>query len=112
MSMYLSYASPLAEITTRADLVSPEERMEALNHRRPSTNDSHTIYHFGADGVVDYCYVFHQSFRQHGFILEYFLRPDTSLDCRMTNPDGSSRLIQGLDAGTWMRTQRADLLMT
>lgn len=108
MSMCPAYATPLAGIVTRADRVSPQQRMQARASRRFSRNDSHTIYHYNQDGIADYCYTFHQSFHGHGSITETILM-DNSLCRRVTYENGTVRVQGGLDASRWVKSQRRDL---
>lgn len=111
MSMYLSYATPLHGVVTRADRVSAHQREAARQTRRMSRNDSHTIRHFNAEGVVDYCVSVHQSFHGHGYITEIILHNDM-LTRRTTYEDGTVQVEGGLDAARWKQTQRKDLLIT
>ena len=78
--------------------------------RRPSTNDSHTIRHFNQDGIVDYCFIMHESFHGHGYIEEFILNGDT-LSRRVSHENGIVHVKGGMDATCWKQTQRLDLLL-
>lgn len=110
MSMCLNYASPLFGQVTMGDTVSPQQRANARATRRLSRNDSHTIRHFNAEGIVDYCYSMHQSFHGHGHIIETMLTGNT-LVRRVCYADGSVHVEGGIDADRWKKTQRVELLM-
>lgn len=81
------------------------------NMRRPSTNDSHTIRHFNQDGIVDYCYVMHESWHGHGYIEEFILTAH-GLIHRLTHEHGGVSVRNIPDVTAWIRSQRMELLMT
>lgn len=78
--------------------------------RKPSTNDSHTIRHFNWEGIVDYCYVMHESYHGHGYIEEFILTPK-GLTHRITHERGNVSVRHIPDTSAWFRSQRMELLM-
>lgn len=78
--------------------------------RRPSTNDSHTIRHFNQDGIVDYCFVMHESYHGHGYIEEFILTAH-GLIHRLTHERGAVSVRSIPDVTGWIRSQRMELLM-
>lgn len=103
-----SYVSPLLGVTTRQDRITTQRREELHSSRPVSSNDSHTIYHYNPFGIVDYCYIRHQSFHGHGYITEFMLNGDCL--CKRTTHDNGAVVHQGgLDADCWKRNQRIGL---
>lgn len=106
--MQLAYTSVGPSAAARR--CTPEERLAARATRRPSRNNSHTIYHFNDEGIADYVYNFHQSFHGHGYTVEMMLQ-DGTLTRRVCHENGAVRVEGGLPAAVWCSSQRRDLLV-